>query len=118
MLLKRTVRKKNAVLCRYGGDEFVCILPDVSVDETRDIAESVRLAIQKHVFLRTRSESGEPALNIKGVITASIGVASFREHCRAPGGIKELQNQLISLADKAMYKAKEKGRNCVLVAGQ
>jgi diguanylate cyclase (GGDEF)-like protein len=115
-LLKKTVRKKNAVLGRYGGDEFAIILPNTNLKEAGEIAESIRSSIQKQVFLKTKSESGDPALNIKGVITSSIGVASFRDHCQAPGGIKELQNQILSLADAAMYKAKAAGRNCVKIA--
>ena len=115
-LLKRVVRKKNAIMARYGGDEFVIILPAVGLKDATDIAEKIRKTIEQNTFLKTKSPSGDPALNISGVITASIGVASFRDHCLAPGGIKELENQFISLADQAMYRAKAAGRNRVEIA--
>ena len=59
---------------------------------------------------------GEPALNLKGVITMSIGVASFRRHCTPGRPPSEQKNEILKKADAALYAAKEAGKDCVVAA--
>jgi diguanylate cyclase (GGDEF)-like protein len=93
--------RSEDIACRYGGEEFVLILPDASLDVTRQRAESLREAIQ-HVRIQHR---GQPL----GTITFSMGVSTFPMHgatCEA----------LLRSADEALYRAKREGRNRVVVA--
>lgn len=95
--LKNTIRKAD-ILGRYGGDEFMIILPETSLDGAKNIAEKIRLFA---------SES-DVALPGKGRIrlTLSIGVAG----CCTP--LDDIDT-LVSLADTALYTSKEGGRNRV-----
>ena len=98
--LQSNIRAED-ISCRYGGDEFVLILPDASLESTyqraRQICEGVRsLEISHH----GRS---------LGSATVSIGVAGFPEN-------GQTRDALLSAVDEALYKAKEKGRNCVVAA--
>ncbi len=99
-ILQRTVRDGD-MPCRYGGEEFVVILPGADLANTRQRAEVLRRAIENW-----RPEPGDSAL---GSVTASIGVACF------PGHGKTWQAAL-KLADEALYAAKDAGRNRVVVA--
>ena len=89
---------------RYGGDEFLVLTAD---HPTIDTAKAVALAIAK----RLREELAKPfaveKLQLK--ISASIGVAIYPEHADASG-------DLLRCADHAMYEAKLKGRNCIVVS--
>jgi len=80
---------------RYGGEEFVILLPQTNIDSAFAIAERIRLDIQKKIKIDKKS------------ITASFGLVEIDE------GL-EMEN-LISVADKAMYRAKELGRNKVVI---
>ncbi|MBW4055740.1 MAG: diguanylate cyclase [Proteobacteria bacterium] len=83
---------------RYGGEEFVAILPDSTLKEAVFVADRVRLAIQDTKF-------SEPLVNLS--LTVSLGVASFSpEHSPTVDGF-------IKLADDALYLAKANGRNRV-----
>jgi diguanylate cyclase (GGDEF)-like protein len=90
------------VPARYGGDEFVIVLPDTGTLEARRIAESIRQAIEKFQLVE-----GE-GIDLSGV-TASIGLASFPAQASDAEG-------LFRCADDAMYAAKRAGRNRVSVA--
>lgn len=79
---------------RYGGEEFLVVLPDTSIDDATDLAERIRLAV-----MTCSKKDGE-------AITCSIGVAGFYEE----QGIL----QLIKVADDRVYKAKNQGRNQVV----
>jgi diguanylate cyclase (GGDEF)-like protein len=84
---------------RYGGEEFVCILPHTNHDEALHTAERLRGAIAAHPF--------RVAGNRECRITVSIGVATYPSpRVDSPGG-------LLREADKALYRAKEAGRNRV-----
>jgi two-component system cell cycle response regulator len=83
---------------RFGGDEFVAVLPEASLTDARTVAERIRKALDQITF------SGKLE---KLRITASMGFAV------CPGeGIKTTE-ELIREADKALYRAKARGRNCV-----
>ncbi|MBN1901178.1 diguanylate cyclase [Candidatus Sumerlaeota bacterium] len=90
--------RTNDALCRYGGEEFLAILPETSEENAVRIANRVCSAI-----------SGEPFLidDISVSITTSIGVISH-----SPLTAMTI-SELMERADRAMYKAKEKGRNCI-----
>jgi len=87
------------VSARYGGEEFVIFLSEVRADGARQAAERIRRAIEAHPF--TFDE-----LTIR--VTISIGIAACPDHGR---DIKTL----VGRADRALYRAKESGRNRVCV---
>jgi diguanylate cyclase (GGDEF)-like protein len=114
-LLTRVVTAPDAVLSRYGGDEFVIGLPRTSLSDSAACAEAIRAAIAQNVFLDRPYGDGLPALNLRGAITASVGVAS---HTPADDGIPPQLKEatLLRRADTAMYAAKARGKNQVVVA--
>lgn len=89
------------VVARYGGDEFVVILPESNVDQAEYVAERVRRKIELNAF------TGGRGLKLR--LTASFGVATFPAHAQSP-------QQLVANADAAMYEAKAAGKNCVRFA--
>lgn len=89
------------VVARYGGDEFVVVLPESNVEQAAFVAERVRQKIERNNF------TGGRALRLK--LTASFGVATFPLHAQSP-------QQLVANADAAMYEAKAAGKNCVRFA--
>ena len=88
------------IACRYGGEEFVLVLPDTTFEGARRRAEEIRAAI-KGLQLSLR---GKPL----GQVTVSIGVALMPDHVANP-------EALIRVADEAMYQAKAAGRDRVVV---
>jgi two-component system cell cycle response regulator len=101
-ILKETAREIDMV-GRYGGEEFIGILPNTSEEEGARFAERVRAAVEEHVF---RDEQTELRM------TCSSGVASF------PAEGVEAPEELLKNADAALYLAKESGRNRVERASQ
>ena len=104
----------GAAAARYGGDEFVILLPGYSLEQSSDYGETLREVIGRNIFVRERPAPGEPPLNIEGVITCSVGIASLeRENGNDPNKMKET---LIRAADTAVYRAKDLGKNRVCLA--
>lgn len=97
-VLKENFRNSD-IACRYGGEEFILILPDVTYDDAFHRMEELRKEISRLVVIY--QEISLPA------ITISIGLASFPMH--ASSG-----NQLLLKADEALYRAKNAGRNRVI----
>ena len=97
----REYLRKSDISCRYGGDEFVLIMPDSSIDETLQRVERIR------VFLKELQQIRNTGLKVS-VITLSAGIAAMPEH-----GSTEIE--LIKAADEAMYAAKQAGRDRVVV---
>jgi len=101
-LLKRVLRSTD-VPVRYGGDEFVVLLPETSKDQALDCARRLREEIRLRSFLSTAS-FGPLRLS------ASFGVATFPDDAKTP-------DELIARADEAMYRVKNGGRDAVAGAG-
>jgi diguanylate cyclase (GGDEF)-like protein len=97
ILLKDALAEFNPLLCRFGGEEFLVMLSGVNKKKSLIIAEELRRRIQLEKIVLRRQDTH---------ITVSIGVASL------PLDTKD-EDELVIKADKAMYKAKEKGRNQV-----
>lgn len=104
-----------AVLARYGGDEFVAILPGTDIQHARQAAEDLRRVIAEATMFDEPPDVDQPSQPLPGV-RASIGVASYREHLAPGGNQRRRENLLLRLADAAMYRAKANGRNRVEVA--
>jgi diguanylate cyclase (GGDEF)-like protein len=116
-VLKRTVTDERATLTRYGGDEFVLILPGHTLRDGLEVAEAVRHAIRTTTFVPRPYGFNNPALNLQGMITASLGVASIRANATPAASVEQQKNELLHAADTALYKAKEHGKDRCLAAG-
>jgi diguanylate cyclase (GGDEF)-like protein len=86
------------IVARYGGDEFVIVLPQTPPAAAIQIAERMRKAVEQNVFLKKEGYSLR--------MTASFGVASYPENAQS-------KDDLIRLADEAMYRVKYQTRNAV-----
>ncbi len=100
MLLKKSVREVDIVI-RYGGDEFTVMLVETGEKGAATVAERIRRSIEDHTF------QAHEGLNIR--LTASLGYACYPADTQS-------KLELLELADKAMYKGKEEGKNCVFRA--
>jgi two-component system cell cycle response regulator len=98
--LKTWVRDRDTVF-RYGGDEFVAVLSGCDLQTATMVAERVRASVEATIFQKDES------LNIR--ITVSIGVALYPDHAKS-------REDVVSAADHAMYKAKNRTRNSVFIA--
>ena len=113
-LLRRTVTDERATLTRYGGDEFVLILPGYDLKEGMEIAQSIRNTIRASTFLSRPYGFNDPALNLHGVLTASLGISSIRSHTTPGASVEQHKNELLRSADAALYRAKQMGKDrCV-----
>jgi diguanylate cyclase (GGDEF)-like protein len=116
-LIGRVVQGGNphAIVSRYGGDEFVIILPETSGQRGLDVAEAIRIAIEGYSFLDRPYGFGMPAVHLRDSLTASIGVAFYDPKDRS-SPLDNEKNNLLRRADSAMYEAKSGGKNRVVVA--
>ena len=96
-LLRDCLRSVD-VVARYGGDEFVVVLPQTSLDSAFAIAERLRRTMEKSVFLADEGHAIR--------LTASFGVTSYPE-------VAKSKEELLRMADEAMYMAKTRSRNSV-----
>jgi diguanylate cyclase (GGDEF)-like protein len=115
-IMQRVLAETVSLACRYGGDEFTVILLDQTLEQATVVAEKLRRAVWEWVFLPMAIGPGEPALNLKSVLSMSVGVASYRAHCRPGAPAAEQKNELLKAADAALYMAKTRGKNCVVAA--
>ncbi len=104
-----------SVIARYGGDEFVAILPNTDLARAVQTGEHLRRVIADATLFDMESEPGQQPQILPGV-RASIGVASYRDHLALGGNQRRRGNVFLRLADTAMYRAKANGRNRVEVA--
>ncbi len=111
LIIDEVFLDSDAASARYGGDEFVILMPGSSLEESSNYGETLREAIARNIFVRERPAPGEPALNIEGVITCSVGIASLEKgEGKDP---RKMKAALIRRADSAMYRAKDLGKNRV-----
>jgi diguanylate cyclase (GGDEF)-like protein len=96
----RRVIREGDVLVRYGGEEFLVLLPGAGRDDVLQIAERIRRAVSE-----TTVEDGTSRLNV----TVSVGATTFRDTVETP-------EALVALADRALYDAKDGGRNRLVLA--
>lgn len=114
-LLKRIVVQPDATVARYGGDEFVAVLPRTSLDEALRLCEEIRSAIATNVFLSREWGFSMPPLHLGDTLSASIGIAHIapKRNSRVPVEVEK--GELLRRADAAMYRAKSLGKNqCVV----
>jgi diguanylate cyclase (GGDEF)-like protein len=112
-LMRKALGKVPAVMARYGGDEYVIILPGMGLEKATAHAETIRAMIETNVFLGRRAGRGVPAHKIRGVVTCSMGVASFLASVPRGRTPSESAEALIRASDRAMYAAKDAGKNRV-----
>jgi diguanylate cyclase (GGDEF)-like protein len=114
-ILKRIVTHEGAITARYGGDEFVIVLPNATLEDGVALAEALKEAIVENTFLDRDYGYGMPALHLSNVLSASFGVADYvpGESATPPDAGK---NDLIKRADAAMYVAKSQGKGRIVVS--
>ena len=93
--------RESDILARYGGDEFVAVLPETPASGAIVIAERLRRSIEENRFLQP--------MGLAARISASFGIASYPDHALTP-------EALIQKADQAMYRVKEREKNGIEVA--
>lgn len=99
-VIYHTVRKQDLV-ARYGGDEFIVMMPNAGVKDAVEMAERIRKSVRTHDFTK--------AMQREIKLSASLGVSVFPDH-----GTSVVE--LIQKADRAMYSAKHSGKNAVHLA--
>jgi diguanylate cyclase (GGDEF)-like protein len=115
-VLKRIIHSEHATVARYGGDEFVMILPDTKLDSAIQIAEEIREAISETTFLDREWAFNNPPLHLRGILSASIGMAQHLPTTNTSMSIEQEKSELLRRADAAMYRAKSQGKNKVVVS--
>lgn len=97
--IKDTLKRPADIVCRYGGEEFLAILPDTDLPGGSFIAEKIRMAIERLGIAHVKSE-------VSDVVTLSLGFATVSmEHAT--------EKKLVKDADGFLYTAKRDGRNRV-----
>lgn len=103
--LSRKLGRPCDLLARYGGEEFMAILPDTNADGAALMAESMRAEVEALAVEHAYSDVAKH-------VTISLGVVT-----QIPQGHTAVSH-LIGAADRALYRAKHSGRNCVVVHGE
>jgi diguanylate cyclase (GGDEF)-like protein len=98
-IAKRSLRESD-VICRWGGEEFLLLLKNCTLEKATSIAENLRTTIAANDFSRTTDLA-----KTKLSLTVSMGVAECKLH--------ESEDSVFERADVALYQAKESGRNSV-----
>ena len=93
-------KREQDVTARFGGEEFVVLLPETTLDSAMDMAERIRMTFENFDFT---------PLGCQHTVTTSIGISEFPLH-----GMKA--EELVKCADEALYEAKTSGRNRVCTA--
>jgi diguanylate cyclase (GGDEF)-like protein len=99
----KTALRSADVAARYGGEEFSILLPQTGTSEARIIAERIRRRIERTQFPHGKAQP-------TGAVTVSVGISSFGPELDSPA-------EIIYEADRALYLAKSRGKNCVEVRG-
>lgn len=109
--LKNILMRKQDIITRYGGDEFVMILPDTDKENALNLMEKLRIYIKNKIY------NFEDNLNLN--ITVSIGVSSLMslpdgKNIKNNGDPEDILNSLLKIADDNLYIAKDAGRDKVV----
>ena len=113
----KTVAAYQAAL--NAKDQLIIRLAGSAVkasDQAADAADQIRQGILTKLFMIDKGEQDGSFVNFKGNVSCSAGVASFHDHVRIQGTLREKKNLFIRMADQAMYKAKALGKNRVFIA--
>ncbi len=97
--------RQSDVFARFGGEEFTIMLPDTNQIHALEIAERIRLQVNRIILEDDHGETFS--------ISVSIGVSTWQPDPQQQLTFEQIQNYLISKADEGVYRAKNKGRNCV-----
>ena len=100
--LASVVNRSGDLLARYGGEEFTVVLPNTDKTGASNIAEAMRAKVESLAIPHAFAESGK-------TITVSLGVTTLYP------AIGTEVTSLVDAADRALYKAKNSGRNCVVM---
>jgi len=100
-IFNSSIREKIDTVARFGGEEFIILLPQTDNEKSRIVVERLRTAIEQHSFRMIESDG-----SLK--VTVSVGLASI------DGKTAHTLDEIINAADKALYKAKESGRNQIV----
>jgi diguanylate cyclase (GGDEF)-like protein len=99
--LQSVTRRASDLAARYGGEEFSIVLPNTGADEAREMGEALRHAVEQLDAVHERAPAGR--------VTISVGIAiQWRQGASDP-------DALMRMADGALYRAKDAGRNCVML---
>ncbi|MBV8543889.1 MAG: sensor domain-containing diguanylate cyclase [Acidobacteria bacterium] len=115
-LLKRIVQQGDATVARYGGDEFVIVLPNTKLDDGIAVCEDIRRTIEETEFLAREWGFSMPPLHLAGLLSASLGIAQHLAVTDSNESIDQEKSDLLRRADAAMYRAKSLGKNVVVVS--
>ncbi len=115
-LLKRIVTAENATVARYGGDEFVMILPETKLGDGMRVAEEICKSIAETTFLDREWAFNNPPLHLRGILSASVGIAEHVPTADTSLSVEQEKSELLRRADVAMYRAKSLGKNQVVVS--
>jgi diguanylate cyclase (GGDEF)-like protein len=100
--LAASARRASDLTARYGGEEFSIVLPNTGADEARQVGEALRRAIEQLDIANEGAESGQVTISVGVAILSGPGVAD--------------PDALMRLADAALYRAKDAGRNRVVLS--
>ena len=103
-VIKKALRKTD-ILCRFGGEEFIVILPNTNAEKAIDLTDRVRVAMENHIFDLELDENGAKRI-VQHRQTISLGVSQFEPEM-------ESEADLLESADKKLYISKKNGRNKV-----
>ncbi len=115
-LLKRIVQQGDATVARYGGDEFVIVLPNTRLDDGIAVCEEIRRTIEETEFLSREWGFSMPPLHLAGLLSASLGIAQHLAVTDSNESLDQAKSDLLRRADAAMYRAKSLGKNLVVVS--
>ena len=115
-LLKRIVQQGDATVARYGGDEFVIVLPNTKLDDGIAVCEEIRRTIEETEFLSREWGFSMPPLHLAGLLSASLGIAQHLPVTDSNESLDQEKSDLLRRADAAMYRAKSLGKNLVVVS--
>jgi len=97
--LMRSIQRKSDIIVRLGGEEFALLLPDTNLEEAKKVAQKLRITVQNN---KINLQDGQ---ELQFTISLGVGIVDIKNE-------QEIEHAL-SRADKALYKAKNSGRNRV-----